>query len=306
MPIKIANDLPAKKILQNENIFIMDEKRAVEQDIRPLQILILNLMPVKQETETQLIRALSNSPLQVEVTLMHMESHQSRNTSQDHLLAFYCTFNEIKARKFDGMIITGAPVEQLPFEEVTYWTELTEIMSWSEENVTSTLHICWGAQAGLYYHHGVNKVQLQNKMFGVFSHKVLDSTVPLLRGFDECFLAPHSRHTGVCNEDVENCKELEVVAESDEAGMYISLANNGRQIYVTGHSEYDLFTLGNEYFRDSSKGLDIKVPVNYFPEDNPQKIPVLTWRSHSNILFTNWLNYYVYQATPYSIDKIGK
>ena len=306
MPIKIPNDLPAKKILQSENIFVMDEDRAIRQDIRPLKILIFNLMPLKQETESQLLRLLSNSPLQVEITLMHPNTHESKNTSKEHLLSFYTNFNSVKNKKFDGFIITGAPVEQLEFEEVTYWEELKEIMEWSKKNVTSTLHICWGAQAGLYYHYGIKKQPLEKKMFGIYKHRVLNPNIPILKGFDETFDVPHSRHTTVSLQEIINKSELELVVQSDEAGVYMVVGNNGRQIFVTGHTEYDLYTLKNEYFRDLEKGLEIKIPKNYFPENNVSKKPIMNWKSHANLLYSNWLNYYVYQITPYELESVGE
>ncbi len=301
MPIKTQNDLPAKGILENENIFVMDENRAVHQDIRALQICILNLMPVKQDTELQLLRALSNTPLQVDVTFMKMNSHRSINTSMNHLNKFYNTFDELKKKRFDGFMITGAPVEQIAYEEVDYWEELCEIMEWSKKNVTSTLHICWGAQAGLYYHFGLNKTLLPRKVFGVYEHKVMNRKIPLVRGFDDCFLIPHSRHTEVPAESIHGCKELTVLAESGEVGVLLCMAGEGKQIFVMGHPEYDRMTLHNEYVRDKEKGLDIEVPRNYYPEDNPTLRPRLQWRSHSNNLYTNWLNYYVYQTTDYEL-----
>ncbi|MBC7958788.1 MAG: homoserine O-succinyltransferase [Vallitaleaceae bacterium] len=306
MPIKIDNNLPAKKILQSENIFIMDEERASHQDIRPLKIVILNLMPLKQQTETQLLRMLSNSPLQVEITLINPDTYQSKNTSNDHLVSFYTTFEKIKHLKYDGMIITGAPIEQMPFEEVAYWEELTHIMEWTKHNVTSTFHICWGAQAGLYYHYGVNKQPLPNKMFGVFKHKVLKPHCMLLRGFDDEFLVPHSRHTTVSKEDIVNQPGIDMLSESEESGVYIAMSRDGKQIFVTGHSEYDAFTLNQEYTRDREKGLDIEMPKNYFPDNNAKQQPPATWRSHAHLLYANWLNYYVYQATPYVIDQVGE
>ena len=301
MPIKTQNDLPAKSILENENIFVMDENRALHQDIRPLQICILNLMPVKQDTELQLLRAMSNTPLQVDVTFMKMNSHRSLNTSMNHLNKFYNTFDELKGRKYDGLMITGAPVEQIPFEEVDYWEELCEIMKWSKQNVTSTLHICWGAQAGLYYHFGLDKVLLPKKVFGVYEHRVMNRKIPLVRGFDDDFLIPHSRHTAVLPHDIHGCKELTVLAESEEAGVLLCMAGEGMQIFVMGHPEYDRMTLHNEYVRDKEKGLDIEVPKNYYPGDDPTRRPKLQWRSHSNNLYTNWLNYYVYQTTDYEL-----
>lgn len=301
MPIKTQSDLPAKEILENENIFVVDEYRALHQDIRPLQICILNLMPVKQDTELQLLRALSNTPLQVDVTFLNMKSHISLNTSANHLNKFYVTFEEIKQKKFDGLIITGAPVEHMEYEEVDYWEELVEVMEWSKTNVTSTFHICWGAQAGLYYHYGLQKKLLPRKVFGVFEHKVMNRKVPIVRGFDDYFLAPHSRHTEVPAEDIHNCRPLTVLAESEEAGVYLAMAGFGKQFFVMGHSEYDRMTLHDEYFRDVNKGLDIAVPKNYFPNDDPTQKPRLQWRSHSNNLYSNWLNYYVYQITPYEL-----
>ncbi|HOQ17310.1 MAG TPA: homoserine O-succinyltransferase [Defluviitaleaceae bacterium] len=301
MPIKIPNDLPAKQVLENENIFVMDETRAVTQDIRELKIVILNLMPKKQETEVQLLRLIGNSPLQVEITLLHPKTHKSKNTSEEYLLAFYHTFDDIKHKKFDGMVITGAPVETLSFEEVTYWEELKEIMEWTKSNVTSTLHICWGAQAGLYYHYGVPKYPLPKKMFGVFPHYVLKNA-KLLQGFDDVFYVPHSRHTYTRREDIEKIEALELLSVSDESGVYIAASKDGKQIFITGHSEYDPNTLKDEYERDLSKGLDIEIPINYFPDNDVTKNPVVTWRSHANLLFSNWLNYYVYQVTPYHLD----
>lgn len=306
MPIKIDNNLPAKKILQSENIFIMDEERASHQDIRPLKIIILNLMPLKQQTETQLLRMLSNSPLQVEVTLLNPETYQSKNTSSDHLVSFYTTFDKIKENKYDGMIITGAPIEQMPFEEVAYWNELTQIMDWTKDNVTSTFHICWGAQAGLYHHYGVSKEPLPSKMFGVFRHKVLKPHAMLLRGFDDEFLVPHSRHTTVSREEIMNHSSLEMLSESDEAGVYIVMSKDEKHIFVTGHSEYDAITLNQEYTRDKNKGLELEVPKNYFPGNDETQKPPATWRSHAHLLYSNWLNYYVYQATPYVIDRVGE
>ncbi len=301
MPIKVQNALPAKEILENENIFVMDENRAMHQDIRPLQVCILNLMPVKQDTELQLLRALSNTPLHVEVTFMKMNSHISLNTPIQHLNRFYNTFDELKERKFDGMIITGAPVEQIPFEEVDYWAELCEIMDWAKTHVTSTFHICWGAQAGLYYHYGLKKVLLPKKLFGVYRHKVMNRKNPLVRGFDDYFLIPHSRHTAVLSEDIHQCKELTVLAESDEAGVLLCMSEGGKEIYVMGHPEYDRYTLHKEYVRDKEKGLPIEVPKNYYPDDDDTQKPSLEWRAHCNILYSNWLNYFVYQITPYEL-----
>ncbi len=301
MPIKTQHDLPAREILENENIFVMDESRAIHQDVRPLQICILNLMPIKQDTELQLLRALSNTPLQVDVTFMKMNSHVSLNTSATHINKFYDTFDRLKDNKYDGMIITGAPVEQISFEEVDYWEELCEIMEWTKSHVTSTLHICWGAQAGLYYHYGLDKEMLPEKLFGVFAHKVANRKIPLVRGFDDYFMAPHSRHTKVSAESIHNCKELTVLAESETAGVFLCMAGEGKHIFVMGHPEYDRVTLHNEYIRDLEKGLPIHVPVNYYPDDDHTKRPNLQWRAHSNGLFTNWLNYYVYQVTPYEL-----
>ncbi|KNZ70546.1 homoserine O-succinyltransferase [Thermincola ferriacetica] len=304
MPIKIPNDLPAKEILTQENIFVMDEDRAFHQDIRPLKILLLNLMPTKIVTETQILRLLGNSPLQVEVEFLHPQSYTSQNTPQEHLIAFYKTFPQVKDEKFDGMIITGAPVEQMPFEEVAYWEELKEIMDWSVHHVTSTIHLCWAAQAGLYHHYGIPKYPLEEKMFGVFSHVVTKKNVKLLRGFDDIFYVPHSRHTENRREDVERIPELEVLAESDIAGMYIIATRDGRQIFITGHAEYDPLTLKAEYERDISKGLKVNIPRNYFPNDDPSLEPVVNWRGHANLLFSNWSNYYVYQETPYDLSAI--
>ena len=299
MPIKIQKDLPAKGILENENIFVMDEGRAVHQDIRPIRVCILNIMPVKQDTELQLLRVLSNTPLQIDVSFMKMNSHVSLNTPIQHLNRFYNTFDELKEKKFDGLIITGAPVEQIPFEEVDYWAELCEIMEWSIKHVTSTLHICWGAQAGLYYHFGLEKILLPKKMSGVFEHRVMNRKIPLVRGFDDYFMIPHSRHTSVRAEDIHNCKELIVLAESEEAGVLLCMTKGGRQIFVMGHPEYDRLTLDKEYKRDKAKGLDIALPKNYYPGDDWELRPELLWRSHGNALYSNWLNYYVYQQTPY-------
>ena len=306
MPIKIPNDLPAVKTLNDENIFVMTETRAITQDIRPLKILLLNLMPKKIETETQLSRLLGNSPLQVDLELIHTKSHKSKNTSAEHLLAFYKTFDDVKDRTFDGMIITGAPVEQMDFEEVEYWEELCEIMEWTKTHVHSTFHICWGAQAGLYYHFGINKKPLDKKMFGVFPHKVDYKKSILFRGFDDVFMVPHSRHTTVDIEDVKKVKGLKILSTSKEAGLYAVSTKNGKQIFITGHSEYDADTLMNEYLRDVSLGLPIEIPKNYFKNDDPKKGPVVSWRSHANLLYSNWLNYFVYQTTPYDIEKIKK
>lgn len=301
MPIKVQSNLPAKKILEDENIFIMDETRALTQDIRPLRIAILNLMPLKQDTEVQLMRSLSNTPLQIDITFLTTNSYVGKNTAASHLEQFYLSYDDVKNIKFDGLIITGAPVEQMEFEEVDYWDELVKIMEWSKKNVTSTLHICWGAQAGLYYHYGIPKLQLDKKMFGVFKHKVLNRKVPLVRGFDDIFYAPHSRHTTVSRDAIMHNPNLTILAESDEAGVFIAMADEGRQIFVTGHPEYDRITLDKEYKRDKEKGLDIKLPKNYYPEENDSERPYLLWRAHSNALYTNWLNYYVYQVTPYEL-----
>ncbi len=300
MPIRIQSDLPAKAELEEENIFVMDEKRALSQDFRELRIVILNLMPIKQDTELHLLRALSNTPLQIDVTFMQLESHASKNTSASHLKKFYQTFSELKDNKYDGLIITGAPVEKLDFTEVDYWDELTQIMEWSKSHITSTLHICWGAQAGLYYHYGVKKKLLDMKLSGVYRHHVLNRKEPLVRGFDDYFYAPHSRHTEADREDILSNRELTVLADSKEAGIYLVMAENGKQIFVMGHPEYDRITLDQEYKRDLEKGLDdIAMPVNYYPDDDCNRKPVLSWRSHANNLYTNWLNYYVYQITPY-------
>lgn len=302
MPIKVLGDLPAKEILERENIFVMDESRAMHQDIRPIEIAILNLMPLKEETELQLLRSLSNTPLQVNITFLMVTSHESKNTATSHLNQFYITFDDVKKRSFDGMIITGAPVEQLEFEEVDYWEELTRIMEWTKTNVTSTIHLCWGAQAAMYYHYGIQKKPLDRKMFGLFWHKVLNRKVPLVRGFDDMFLAPHSRHTEVPRESIQACKDLMILADSDEAGVFLAMNKDGRQIFVMGHPEYDRVTLDGEYKRDVGKGLDIDMPLNYYQGNNPENKPVLMWRSHANNMYTNWLNYYVYQATPYNLS----
>ena len=304
MPIKVPNGLPAVKTLKDENIFVMTHKRAVKQDIRPLKILLLNLMPKKIETETQFARLLGNTPLQVEMEMMYTTSHKSKNTSEEHLLAFYKTFDEIKDNKYDGMIITGAPVENMEFEEVEYWDELCEIMEWSKSHVTSTFHICWGAQAGLYYHYGIQKHPLPKKCFGVYPHKVDYKRSILFRGFDETFMVPQSRHTTVYAEDIKKVKGLKILASSKETGVYAVSTNKGKQIFVTGHSEYDKDTLKNEYLRDKEKGLEIDLPKNYFPNDDPSKEPIVSWRAHANLLFSNWLNYFVYQTTPYDIETI--
>lgn len=301
MPIKIQGDLPAKEILEKENIFVMDENRALHQDIRPIQILIVNLMPLKEETELQLLRSLSNTPLQVDVTFVAMTTHESKNTSTSHLNKFYLGFPDVKDRKFDGMIITGAPVEQMEFEEVDYWEELVEIMDWSKAHVTSTLYLCWAAQAGMYHHYGIQKRKLGYKMFGIYWHEVLNRKIPLVRGFDDAFLAPHSRHTEVPLEEVEKCKDITILAQSKEAGLFLALAKEGREIFVMGHPEYDRVTLDGEYKRDLGKGLEINMPNNYYPDNQIEERPRLLWRSHANNLYTNWLNYYVYQNTPYDL-----
>ena len=304
MPIKIPNLLPATQVLLNENIFVMTETRAMTQDIRPLKILMLNLMPQKIATETQIARVIGNTPLQVELELLQTATHKSKHTSAEHMLAFYKTFDEVKHKKYDGMIITGAPVEHMEFEEVEYWDELCEIMEWSKTHVTSTFHICWGAQAGLYYHYGVKKYQLDKKLFGVFEHKLDYKRSILFRGFDDTFVVPHSRHTTCKREDIEAVPELKILASSDEAGVFVVSTDKGRQIFVTGHSEYDADTLKNEYLRDKNAGLPIEIPKNYFPDDDDTKEPVVKWRSCANLLYSNWLNYFVYQSTPYNIEEI--
>lgn len=304
MPVKIPDKLPAAEVLRKENIFYMKESRALSQDIRALKIGILNLMPTKITTEIQILRLLGNSPLQVDIVLLHPKSYQPKNTPLDHLTAFYKTFDDVENEKFDGFIITGAPVEHLTFEEVAYWEELKKIMTWTLKNVTSTLHICWGAQAALYHHFGIPKYPLPSKVFGVFTHTVTKRNVKLLRGFDDTFLAPHSRHTEVRKEDLEKIPQLEILSESEESGVYIVATKNGRQIFVTGHSEYDPTTLKSEYDRDIDAGKDIELPKNYFPNNDPTKPPIVNWRSHANLLFSNWLNYYVYQETPYNLDEI--
>jgi len=305
MPIKIPDKLPATKTLRGENIFVMTEKRAQGQDIRPLRIAIFNLMPTKIATETQLMRALSNSPLQVEIVLLHTSSHQSKNTSEEHLASFYKTFADIKDQKFDGLIITGAPVERLEFEEVDYWEELKDVMEWSKTHVTSTFHICWAAQAGLYYHYGIGKYELSKKISGIYKHKVKRPKAKLVSGFDEEFYAPHSRYTGIRKEDIKAVPELAILVSSKEVGPYIVASGDGKHVFVTGHSEYDADTLHNEYIRDLEKGINPDIPANYYPNNDPTQKPVVRWRSHSNLLFTNWLNYYVYQITPYDIGDIG-
>lgn len=304
MPIKIPNLLPATEVLESENIFVITETRAVHQDIRPLQILLLNLMPTKVVTETQLARLLGNTPLQVEMELLQMRTHESKNVSAEHMLTFYKTFDQVMDRKFDGMIITGAPVEQLPFEEVDYWQELCQIMEWSKRNVHSTLHICWGAQAALYYHFGIGKVPLEKKMFGVFPHTLERKQSILFRGFDDVFMVPHSRHTTIRREDVEKVPEIKIIASSEEAGIYAMATDQGRQVFITGHSEYDADTLEKEYLRDKKAGLPIEVPKNYYPNDDDTQPPRVTWRSCANLLYSNWLNYFVYQNTPFDISAI--
>lgn len=304
MPIKVQSHLPAIKILESENIFVMPNEIALKQDIRPLKILILNLMPTKIETETQLLRLLGNSPLQVDIELLQMASHTSKNTSPHHLTTFYKTFDQVKNESFDGMIITGAPVEQLEFEEVDYWEELCQIMEWSKRNVYSTFHICWGAQAGLYYHFGVHKHLLPKKLSGIYTHTVLNPHHQLMRGFDDTFKIPHSRYTGVSEDEIKRCMGLEILAVSKEAGVSIICSRNGRQVFVTGHAEYDRETLANEYFRDKNKGINPDVPYDYFPDDDASRTPPMVWRSNANLLYTNWLNYFVYQATPYDLREL--
>ncbi|MBC3939445.1 homoserine O-succinyltransferase [Anaerotruncus massiliensis (ex Liu et al. 2021)] len=306
MPIKIPDSLPASRILENENVFVMTEYRALHQDIRPLKIVILNLMPKKIETETQLLRLLGNSPIQVDIELMQTKSHTPKNTPSEHLFKFYKTFDDLRGQRFDGMIITGAPVEQMAFEEVEYWDELCEIMEWSKQNVYSTLHICWGAQAGLYYHYGVNKYPLDEKLFGIFQHRLLVENHSITRGFDELFYVPHSRHTTVSRREIDRCPELEILASSKEAGVYMVGRRDGRQFFITGHSEYDRDTLSQEYFRDLEKGLPIHIPENYFPHNDPKQKPPYTWRGHANLLYCNWLNYYVYQTTPYDLEELDE
>lgn len=305
MPIRISQDLPAYQILQNENIFVMTHDRAEQQDIRPLKILILNIMPKKIETETQILRLLSNTPLQVDIELMHVASHVSKNTSLSHLETFYTTFGEIKDKHYDGMIITGAPVEHLPYEQVDYWDEICQIMEWSKTHVFSTLHICWAAQAGLYYHFGIPKYPLAQKMFGIFPHVVEVEHSLLLKGFDECFYVPHSRNTEIRRADIEQVPQLEILTSSPMSGVHIVANKNGRQYFITGHSEYDRDTIAQEYFRDRDKGIDIQIPYHYFPEDDPTRTPRVTWRCHANLMFSNWLNYCVYQRTPYNLDELS-
>ncbi len=299
MPINVPNNLPAIAELRKENIFVMEESRAIQQDVRPLKVVILNLMPLKKIAETDLIRNLANTPMQVELDLLHMDGHESKNTPREHMEVFYKTFDQIKHQKYDGLIITGAPVELLEFEEVDYWNRLTEIMKWSKENVTSTLHICWGAQAGLYYHYGIKKYPLPKKVFGVFDHKITDRKPHLVRGFDDVFPAPHSRYTENRMEDIQNQPDLFLLAWSEQIGSNIVISKDNRQIFISGHLEYNPLTLKNEYDRDKAKGLDIEVPRNYFPDDNPESEPVIRWRAHASLLFSNWLNYYVYQVTPF-------
>ncbi len=304
MPLNIPVTLPAVEALRTENIFVMDSERASTQEIRPLKIVILNLMPIKITTETDLIRLLSNSPLQIEIDFLHMETHCSKNTPIEHLMSFYKTFDEIKKSNYDGMIITGAPVEQIPFEEVNYWSEITTIFDWARTHVTSTFFICWAAQAGLYYHYGINKYPLDAKMFGVFEHRLFDPQNPIFRGFDDIFYVPHSRHTEIRAEDIRKNPDLTLLSESPESGVYMVMARNGREFYITGHSEYSPLTLDTEYKRDIAKGLPINMPQNYYRDNNPDNEPLVRWRSHANLLFTNWLNYFVYQETPYDLSKI--
>ena len=303
MPIKIQSDLPAKAELEEENIYVMDENRAISQNIRPLEIIVLNLMPIKQDTELQLLRGLSNTPLQIDVTFLQMSSHVSKNTSASHIKKFYQTFEEIKNNNYDGMIITGAPVEKLEFEEVNYWDELITVMEWSKKHVTSTIHICWGAQAGLYYHYGIKKELLPKKLSGVYKHRVMNRKEPLVRGFDDVFMAPHSRYTQASRQQILDNPRLKVLADSDEAGIYIVLGDGGKEIFVMGHPEYDRLTLDQEYKRDIDKGIEPDLPVNYYPDDDCNRKPLLSWRSHANNLYTNWLNYYVYQITPYDLNE---
>jgi homoserine O-succinyltransferase len=304
MPLNIPVTLPAVDVLRNENIFVMDSERASSQEIRPLKIVILNLMPIKITTETDLIRLLSNSPLQIEIDFLHMESHTSKNTPIEHLMMFYKTFDEVKKSNYDGMIITGAPVEQMPFEEVNYWSELTKIFDWAKNHVTSTFFICWAAQAGMYYHYGIPKYPLEKKMFGVFEHRTYNPLNPIFRGFDDIFYVPHSRHTEVRSEDIKKNPELTLLSESPDSGVYMVMARNGREFFITGHSEYSPLTLDTEYKRDLAKGLPIEIPQNYYLDNNPANEPIVRWRSHANLLFTNWLNYFVYQETPYNLEEI--
>ncbi len=301
MPIKVQSELPAKKILENENIFIMDENRALQQDIRPLKIAILNLMPLKEDTEVQLLRILSNTPLQIDTTFLTTASYISKHTKSSHLDQFYYTYEDIKDVKYDGLIITGAPVELMDFEEVDYWDELVKIMDWANKNVTSTLFICWAAQAALYHHYGINKIPLKKKLFGIYPHSVHHRKVPLVRGFDDLFYIPHSRHTTVARKDIEKNPQITILSDSEEAGIFLAMAEEGKQIFMFGHPEYDRMTLDKEYKRDKAKNLPIDIPDNYYPDDNPENKPVMTWRAHSNAIYTNWLNYYVYQVTPYEL-----
>ncbi len=305
MPIKIPNALPATEILESENIFVMTETRAMTQDIRPLHVLLINLMPTKITTETQIARVLSNSPLQVELELMQMKSHVAKNVSEDHMLAFYKTFDDVRDYKYDGMIVTGAPVEDLEFEQVDYWDELCEVMEWSKTHVTSSFHICWGAQAALYYHYGIPKYKLPERLHGVYEHTIDRRSSMLLRGADDVFWAPHSRNTGNRIEDIEKVPEIRIIATSKEAGVYAMMTDNGKQVFITGHSEYDRGTLDMEYRRDLDAGKNPKVPVNYYPDDSPANVPVKRWRAHANLLYSNWLNYYVYQTTPYDFITVG-
>jgi homoserine O-succinyltransferase len=304
LPINIPNSLPAKSFLERENIFVMSEERAVHQDIRPLRILILNLMPNKIITEIQLLRLLGNTPLQVDITFLYTATHKPKNTPMEHLIKFYRTFDQVSGEKFDGMVITGAPVENMSFEEVAYWPELCEIMDWSVKNVYSTVHICWGSQAALYHFYGIPKNSFPKKLFGVFKHTFVDKNIKLFRGFDDVFYVPHSRYTGISKDDVHKVRDLEILSESEKAGIYIISENNGRRIYISGHPEYDPLTLRDEYQRDLGNGLPIDLPENYFPDNDPMKYPVVNWRSHANLLFSNWLNYYVYQETPYNLEEI--
>ena len=306
MPIKIMSDLPSREILERENVFVMDEGRAEHQDIRPIRIGILNLMPLKEETELQLLRSLANTPLQVDVTFLTVSSHESKNTSMSHLNHFYQTMDEIWDENLDGLIITGAPVETMEYEEVDYWKEVCDIMEWAKTHVTSTLHLCWGAQAALYYHYGIPKYMLDEKMFGIFEHQVKNRKVPLVRGFDDRFMAPHSRHSGIRKEDIEKVKDITILAESEKAGVFLAIANEGRKIFVMGHPEYDRYTLDEEYKRDLQKGMDIAMPENYYPDNDINAKPLLQWRSHGNMLYANWLNYYVYQQTPYDYINTRK
>lgn len=304
MPLNIPSNLPAVEALKKENIFVKDSESAANQDIRPLRIIVLNLMPLKITTETDLIRLLSNTPLQIELDLLKIKSHTSKNTPVEHMMTFYKDFDTIKKQRYDGMIITGAPVENLDFSEVTYWDEIVEIFDWAKTHVTSTLYICWAAQAGLFHYYGIPKYPLDKKKFGVFKHKILDPKNPIFRGFDDLFYAPHSRHSEIRRADIEKVPSLKILSESDDAGIYIVEGRNGREFFITGHSEYAPNTLKDEYFRDKDKGLDIEIPKNYFEDDDPQKQPIVRWRSHGNLLFTNWLNYFVYQKTPYNISRI--